>query len=386
MKIEWKSCFRIGLTALVVCLIVLNLNSVVLVLSAAMPLVIGGIIAFVINILMSFYERHYFPSSQKRIVTKTRRPVCMVLATLSLSGILVLVTSLVVPQLVDCIKIIADELPDAWEMLVEKISKTGFLSEETIKDLSAVDWQQKFSAVFETVSSYFGNIMSVLYDVVTAVFSVTVGVILSLIFAFYLLFAKDKLKRQINSVIDCYLKPKANKKVRYIGRVINESFHNYIVGQSIEAVILGVLCMLGMSILGLPYGPMVGALIAFMALIPIAGAYIGAAIGTFMIAMVNPMDALIFLIFIICLQLFEGNVIYPRVVGSSLGLPAIWVLAAVTVGGGMFGIPGMVIGVPFTAAIYRIIRHDVRKKIKASKCLCAEQIEIEQEDTSSDAN
>ena len=216
------------------------------------------------------------------------------------------------------------------------------------------------------ISGYFGNIFNALVAVVTRVFSGVVSALLSVIFAFYLLVAKDRLISQTNRLVDCYLNPKARKKTRYIARVLNESFHKYIVGQCAEAVILGVLCTIGMLILGLPHATMIGALAAFTALIPIVGAYVGALVGAFIIAMTtSPFDALIFLIFIIILQQFEGNLIYPKVVGTSLGLPAIWVLAAVTIGGGVLGIPGMLIGVPFAAAIYRIVRHDMRKRFKA---------------------
>ena len=146
--------------------------------------------------------------------------------------------------------------------------------------------------------------------------------------------------------------------------MVNDCFHGYIVGQCIEAVILGTLCAIGMAILRLPYATMIGALVAFTALIPVAGAYIGAAVGAFMILTVDPWKAVIFLIFLVILQQFEGNVIYPRVVGSSLGLPGIWVLAAVTVGGGIMGITGMLLGVPMAAALYRILREDVNGAAK----------------------
>ena len=143
--------------------------------------------------------------------------------------------------------------------------------------------------------------------------------------------------------------------------VLDDSFHKYIVGQCVEAMILGLLCALGMLILRLPYAAMIGALIAFTALIPVAGGWIGAGIGAFMILMVSPVQALAFLIFIVILQQLENNLIYPKVVGSSIGLPGIWVLAAVTIGGGMLGVAGMLLGVPLTAAIYRLVREDVHK-------------------------
>jgi len=144
--------------------------------------------------------------------------------------------------------------------------------------------------------------------------------------------------------------------------VLNETFHKFIVGQCTEAVILGVLCTLGMLIFRLPYATMIGALVAFTSLIPIAGAYIGAGVGAFMIMTVSPMSALGFLIFLVILQQIEGNIIYPKVVGTSIGLPGLWVLASITVGGGLAGITGMLLGVPLTAALYRVLRERLRKE------------------------
>ena len=158
-----------------------------------------------------------------------------------------------------------------------------------------------------------------------------------------------------------YMKEKVYSKTRYVLSVMNDSFHKYIVGQCTEALILGGLCTLGMLILKIPYATMTGAVIAFTALIPVAGGYIGAAVGAFMILTVSPVKAIIFLIYIVVLQQLEGNLIYPRVVGSSMGLPAIWVLAAVTIGGGVMGIAGMLIGVPIAATLYRLLREDVNK-------------------------
>ena len=162
--------------------------------------------------------------------------------------------------------------------------------------------------------------------------------------------------------------------------VLNDSFSRYIVGQCVEAVILGTLCTLGMLVLRLPYATMVGTLIAFTALIPVAGAYIGGAVGALMVFSVSPVKALIFLIFLVILQQVEGNLIYPRVVGSSLGLPAIWVLAAVTVGGGIMGIAGMLLGVPVAAALYRLLKEDVNKPQSSDADKKEVEAELPQED------
>lgn len=198
-------------------------------------------------------------------------------------------------------------------------------------------------------------------NMVMSVFSGVVTALMSIIFAVYLLTGKEKLGNQCNRLMQRYLKDSWNRKLQNLLKTLNECFHKYIVGQCTEALILGGLCLAGMLILQLPYAPMISALIAFTALIPVAGGYIGAGIGAFMILTVSPVKALIFLIFIVVLQQLEGNIIYPKVVGSSMGLPAIWVLAAVTIGGGIMGIIGMVISVPIAATAYRLLQKDLNR-------------------------
>lgn len=192
-------------------------------------------------------------------------------------------------------------------------------------------------------------------------FSSVVAMLVGVIFSIYLLLGKDRLAGQGRRLMSRYLRPSWNRKALYVLGVLNDSFRSYIVGQCLEAVILGTLCTLGMTALRLPYGTMVGTLIAFTALIPVAGAYIGGAVGALMIFSVSPSKALIFIVFLVILQQVEGNLIYPRVVGSSLGLPAIWVLAAVTIGGGILGVAGMLLGVPIAAAVYRLLKDDLNR-------------------------
>ena len=194
---------------------------------------------------------------------------------------------------------------------------------------------------------------------VSTVFSGAVTTLLSVIFTIYLLSGKDRLRAQCHRLMRFALRPKHYDRACYVLRVLNDSFHRYIVGQCTEALILGALCTAGMLILQLPYATMIGALVAFTALIPVAGAYIGAAVGAFMILTISPVQALIFLVFLVVLQQLEGNLIYPRVVGASLGLPGIWVLAAVTVGGSLMGIFGMLLAVPLAAAVYRLMRENI---------------------------
>ena len=184
---------------------------------------------------------------------------------------------------------------------------------------------------------------------------------MGLIFSFYLLLCKDRLAGQCSRLMRRYLRPAWYENITYVLRVLDDCFSRYIVGQCVEAVILGTLCTLGMLVLRLPYATMIGALTAFTALIPVAGAYIGGAVGALMVFSVSPVKAIIFIVFLVVLQQAEGNLIYPKVVGSSLGLPAIWVLAAVTVGGGIMGIAGMLLGVPIAAALYRLLKNDLNK-------------------------
>ena len=191
--------------------------------------------------------------------------------------------------------------------------------------------------------------------------SVVVNIVIGLIFSLYVLIEKEKLGAQCRLLIQTYL-PAIADKIFYVTDVVNDSFHSFIVGQCIEAVVLGGLCVVGMLLCGFPYAVMIGVFIGFTALIPIAGAYIGALVGAVMILTVSPIQALQFLLFVVVLQQVEGNLIYPKVVGESIGLPGIWVLTAITIGGGVLGVGGMLLAVPIFAAVYRLIKADVQKR------------------------
>lgn len=363
MKIETKTCVKVGLSIFALYLAIFYWSAVTKVLGsfigAAAPLLIGSGIAYIINILMSYYERRYFKNSDKRVVKTTRRPICMVAAILSLIGAVFLILVLVVPQLISCVKLIFAELPGALDTLVDNLDKLHVLPADIIEFLNSIDWQSKINQIIEVLTSGIGDVVEVVVNVATSVFSGIVTGFLSIIFAIYLLLSKDSLARQMKQVMQRYLRKSWYDKIMYTAGILDDCFHRYIVGQCTEAIILGILCALGMWILQLPYATMIGALIAFTSLIPVAGAYIGGAIGVFMIFTVSPIKAIIFVVFLVVLQQLEGNIIYPRVVGSSMGLPGFWVLAAVTVGGGVMGISGMLLGVPITAAIYKIVRNDV---------------------------
>lgn len=369
MNIEWKSCFRIGISALILFLCIHYCDVMLALLggivSAAAPIFIGLIIAYILNILMSFYERHYFTAHiHKKVVQKSRRAVCMVLALVTLIGIVTLIVRLVIPELFSCVSFLLSEIPPAIEEFLASEFVVDVLPATILSELSDINWKESVSGLVQFVTSGLGNTVSTIVVAVSAVFSTVVTGFLGFIFAIYLLLGKEQLQNQGKRLMGSYLPDKWVEKLAYLLKVLDDSFHRYIVGQCTEAIILGVLCIAGMLILGLPYAPMIGTLIGFTALIPVAGAYIGAAVGAIMIFTVSPVEALIFLIFIVVIQQIEGNLIYPKVVGNSVGLPAIWVLATVTIGGSLMGIMGMLIGVPIAGALYRLIREDMNRREK----------------------
>lgn len=330
--------------------------------AAVLPLLIGTAVAYPIDILASFFERHLLSKSDNKFIVRTRRGLAVALAFVSLVSIVTLIIALVVPQLTKCIKMLIDEIPDALSFIVAQLDKFEFVPDDIIGFLSGIDWQSKITSIISTVTSGVGSVMNVVISTVSTVVSGVTTTVLAVIFAVYVLLSKDKLLSQLKTLIKHYLPEKISEKIYYIGGVANDSFHKFIVAQCTEAVILGALCTLGMFILRLPYAAMIGAVTVVSAFIPVVGALLGGAIGAFLILMESPVKALIFVIFIVLLQQIEGDLIYPKVVGNSMGLPSIWVLAAVTVGAGMFGVLGMLLSVPAASTVYRLIKNDVIRK------------------------
>lgn len=383
MNIEWKSCFRIGISALIlfVCIHYCDIIIALLgnILSAGAPVFIGLIIAYILNILMSFYEKHYFIRfSHKKAVRKSRRAVCMVLAMVTLIGIVTLVIWLVLPELFSCVSFLLSEIPPAIEEFLASEFVVDVLPATILSELSDINWKESISGVVKVVTSGLGSTVSTIVVAVSTVFSKVVTGLVGFIFAIYLLLGKEQIQGQGRRLMRSYLPGKWVEKISYLLKVLDDSFHRYIVGQCTESIILGVLCMVGMLILRLPYAPMIGTLIGFTALIPVAGAYIGAGVGAIMIFTVSPVKALVFLIFILVIQQIEGNLIYPKVVGNSVGLPAIWVLATVTIGGSLMGMLGMLIGVPIAGALYRLIREDMNRREEKAAAAAAQKRENKQ--------
>ena len=367
MKLDWKTCIRVGISTVLVYLFIHYWDSfakfVKLAFAAAAPLIIGSAIAYVLNILMRFYESHYFPNSKKNSVEKSRRGVCLFLSFLTLILIIFILVRLVVPQLVASVTVMVNGAPKTIKSIISKVEDSKWINSEWLEPVKNIDWKSKISDLTSKITSGFGDAMGVAVNVVGTVFSSIVTVVLSIIFAIYLLVDKEKIGRQFDRVMRRYMSTKFYERTKYVLSVLDDSFSSFISGQCIDAILVGIMCTIGMLILRLPYATMIGAIVAFTALIPVAGSYIGAIMGAFMILTVSPIKSLIFLIFIIVLQQTDGNIVYPKIVGSSIGLPGIWVLAAVTVGGGLMGVLGMLIAVPIAATLYKILRADVNGKL-----------------------
>ena len=371
MKLTWKTCLRAGVTVVAVYLACTYwpklTGALEVALSAASPLIVGAVIAYVANILMSFYEARFFVKSKKPIVKKLRRPACMALAFLTAVMAIVWLLTTVLPELARCVEMIVAALPGAigkaYAWMDERFQLGTHLAEMNLTLPSAdFDWKSAITSAVSFVMTGVGGAAKVAVTAVSSVFSTVVTMFLAIVFAIYLLAGKENLAARFTRLMRTYLGEKTTSRVLYILRVLDDSFHSFIVGQCTEALILGALCFIGMMIFGFSNALTISVMVGFTALIPIAGAYIAAVAGAFMLFVESPLSALLFLIFLVVLQQIEGNLIFPRVVGESIGLPGVWVLAAVTVGGGVMGIPGMLIGVPLASAAYRLVDRDIRAR------------------------
>lgn len=373
MKDNRKNFLLLGITAFLLFLITrywsIAESVLVTLFYAVTPLIGGFVIAYAVNIPMSFLEKSLFGKSEKTIIAKIKRPVSMTLAFVLLAALVFLVITLIVPELVSCVKVLVDEVPpvlDEWyKNLESEYGLSGLLQDKINEQLGQnADWKSLVEKAVDLVVNGLGGVMGSLFTFISATFSTVFSVFASFVFAGYLLSGKETLTAGLNRVVSAYLKPeKLRNTLKHVISVLDDCFHRFLVGQCTEAVILGVLCILGMTIFRFPYATMIGTLVGFTALIPIAGAYIGAAVGAFMVFSADSLvGAALFIVFIVVLQQLEGNLIYPRVVGASIGLPGIWVLVAITVGGAVGGIVGMLVGVPIFAAIYKLVKGDLARR------------------------
>ena len=333
---------------------------------ASQPFLFGAGIAFVVNILMSFYEKILIKFIPFGFITKIKRPVSLLLAFATIGLIFTWVVFTVLPDLIDSINTLISQDRSAINNLINWLLKNKSL-QKIIQDLGGV------TQVRELINSYSAQLLQQIMNgltnfltSLTSLPSTLINLFISIVFSCYVLVGKEKLGSQVNRLVDVYL-GRYGKTFHYVVAILNNRFRNFFGYQSIEACILGTLCYIGMRSFNFPYAATISILIGFSAMIPVLGAYIGVTIGTILIMTHSVTLALLFVAYVVILQQFEGNLIYPYVVGGSTGLPVVWVILAITIGSALGGILGMLVSVPVAATLYQIVKDNVvtREKAKA---------------------
>lgn len=357
----------------VVLLGVINIKEVILwiffLIGIVKPFLVGGAMAFVVNIPMKAIEKHLFKKSKSSAAEKLKRPASLVLALLSILLVIIFVVVTVVPQLTRTVMELGNQIPIFINDLFIKVEELFATNPEMLRQIEQlqemqIDWNGIVGNIGVFLKNGVGNMVSSTFNVASSIVSGVVNVLIAFIFSLYILTQKEKLGDQSRRILSAYL-PKAKKDwILKVMDLLHRNFSNFITGQCLEAVILGLMFFLIMSLLRFPYALLVGVLIAFTALIPIVGAFVGCFVGAFLIMIENPLMAVWFIVLFLILQQIEGNLIYPYVVGSSVGLPSIWVLAAVSVGGSLMGVVGMLVFIPLVSTAYALIKENVNERNK----------------------
>lgn len=329
-----------------------------------MPFIIGVMIAFVLNVLLNVVENKLFKKLNEKngkVWKKIKRPTSLITTFIIIIALIAFILGLLIPQLQNTATIFTENFDSYKKESIKILDKIG-IDDKDIKVLN-----KNIEKIKEEVTSYVGDnkqeIVQTTFGVASSVVGTITSLVLGIVFAIYILLKKEDLARQSKKMLKAYFPEKKEKRIREIANLSNKTFGNFISGQCLEALIIGVLCFIGMFILQIPYASTISVLVGFTALIPVFGAFIGTVIGAFLILMVDPTKAIIFIIFILILQQLEGNLIYPKVVGKSVGLPGIWVMVAVTVGASIAGVLGMLLSVPICSVLYSILKTDVNNRI-----------------------
>lgn len=331
------------------------------------PFLIGGGIAFLINVVMRPMEHYWkklWRNTKSTLPLKLTRPVCLVLSTLFTLGILFAVVFMMIPGLrqsiegfIGNIPMYVEEVGRWWGNIVQFAERYNIVLPEY-----AVDTEALVEKIASLINDRGSGIITVTWGATTSLLSGVVNVLLAFVFAMYLLAQKEAVCTHLKRLVTTVLPRQKAQRVLYIAKLSNQTFTNFISGQTIEAVIIGVLCFIGMLIFKMPYAGVVSVIVGATALVPVFGAWLGGGFGAFLILLTEPVKALWFIVFIVVLQQLEGNLIYPKVVGKSVGLPGILVLMAVTIGGGAFGVLGMLLCVPVCAVLYSLYCEFLHKK------------------------
>ena len=327
------------------------------------PFILGGAMAFILNIPMHFLEGRLFAKAKKK---KLVRPVSLVLSILFVVAILQIVLVVVIPEIAATFASISKNI-EAFLPKLEQWLTEAFPDSEQLEmwiDSLEFNWDKILQSAVNFLKNGAGNVLSSTVTVAKTVINSLMNFFVGFVFACYILLQKEKLSVQVKKVLYAFLPRHAVEKTLQVAALSYKTFSNFVTGQCLEAVILGTMFFVSMSVLRFPYALLVGVLIAFTALIPIFGAFIGCVLGTFLILVSNPVQAIGFVILFFVLQQVEGNLIYPHVVGGSVGLPSIWVLVAVTVGGSLMGVVGMLIFIPLSSVLYALFKGWVHKRLE----------------------
>ena len=333
------------------------------------PFVLGGAFAFVLNVPMNFFERHLFNPERikdKKILQKIARPVSLILVLISVIGVIVLVMFVLIPQLADTFA----SLGSSIQAFIPKVQGWGRTLFHDNKEIMVYinnldfDWDKIMNIMINFLKNGAGSVVDTTIIAAKSIVSGLTKFFIALVFAIYILLQKERLTIQTRKVMFAFMRKGRAEAALEVFSLTYSTFSSFLTGQCVEAIILGCMFVVAMTLLRLPYALLVGVLVAFTALIPMFGAFIGCAIGAFLIFMVDPFKALIFIILFLVLQQIEGNLIYPHVVGNSVGLPSIWALAAVSSGGSLMGVVGMLIFIPIVSVVYALFREVVYLKLK----------------------
>ena len=346
------------------------------------PFVLGGAIAFLTNVPMSFLEKKIFEKVKKKnkIVRKLKRPISLILTIVLVVGVIALVMFGVIPQLTRTMGTLVTSINDFIPQMQSWIGEFFHNNHEIMNLVDQIEFDpdQAIKWGISLLGNGAGNMMNTTMSAVGSIVSGVATFFIAFSFACYILFQKEKLHVQIRKVFFAFLPRQKADAFLKVCSLTYRTFANFLAGQCLEAVILGSMFVVTLSILRMPYALLIGVLIAFTALIPIFGAFIGCAVGSFLIFMVSPQQAILFVIVFLVLQQIEGNLIYPHVVGESVGLPSIWVLAAVTIGGNLMGIVGMLVFIPLLSVLYTIFREFVYLRLKKQNIKQVTKTEIEE--------
>ena len=343
------------------------------------PFVIGAAMAFVINLPLKFIEEKMLGKMPEKY-KGAKRTVGIVLSLLFFAAIIYFVVISVIPQTARTVNQLAQKIPiffnnvfqQAEILLADNPQALEFLNS---LEYQSMNWNQLLNNVGNFLKSGVGSLLTSTVSVAGSLLGSVVNGIISFISSLYILSQKEKLKDQASRIVSAYFKEKAQKRIVYVFNLLYHNFSKFLTGQCVEAVILGCLFVVAMTIFRMPYAFMIGVLIAFTALIPLVGAFIGCFVGAFFILVDTPIKALWFVIMFLIIQQLEGNLIYPKVVGNSVGLPSLWVLVAVTLGSSMFGVVGMLMFIPLFSTAYTLLREDVNKRNAKKEKLKQEEIE-----------